>query len=292
MAPTNQDIAHNTVGFNSMTRRPGPQKVFVYGTLKKGQGNHEYYLRYAKPLGAARIEGLMFHLGGCPAINLTEAFTSIFGEVYEVLWDDILHLDMLEGVANGFYTRIEARVEPHGVVWMYIFPHHKAAAQEWIIPGGNWTGRDTQKVKWLGFGKGIEIGAFEANQIQKDIKVGQGDGNLNWILKYSPKEKSYKLISKTSQEVLGEYYNLSEMIAYKKRETLQLPRVESTPSSSGTVTIADVIRRTQAQHAIQQHPSVPIVWTPEEMAGLGSQDDEEESLPQAARMLGYKYGEA
>lgn len=260
--------------------REGLQKVFVYGTLKKAYHNHKWYLEGANDLGPATIEGLMFHLGAFPAINLAESFSTIHGEVYEVTWEQITAMDHLEGVNHGFYSRIQATVKPHGVVWMYIFTHEKAAKEQWVVPGGRWEGPETNKVKWNGFNKGVEVGAFEARLAYPgEIKIGPGSSN--YILRRSGGDDTYKLIDKKSGEVLGSYKYLRDMTSKDgtKKPVLRLPSI-SRPSDSPAETTPVAAR------PVDQHPSVPIVWAPEEKPPTV------EKIPQAAKLLGLKYGEA
>lgn len=298
MSPQSQHIGSR--GLNSQNRREGLQKLFVYGTLKKGYGNHKNYLSECKDLGQATIEGIMFHLGGFPAINLTERFTRILGEVYEVTWDQLLDVDQLEGVGHNFYDRIEAKVDPHGIVWTYIFPSTRAATERFVVPSGVWTGRETNKVLWGGFGKGVEVGAFEA-RAGDEIKVGGGTGD--YVLRRSPLDQTYKLIHKKTGEVIGSYKHLRDMVSEDgtTKPVLRLPAVSrETPP---TTPVGEAVRNqlpipyVQTHHGIPPthlHPSAPIIWTPPEYKGgtKGDTKTEEESIPQAARLLGLKYGEA
>lgn len=279
-----QGISSNPYTPNSMHRRNGPQKVFVYGTLKKGFHNHKHFLANCKELGEASIEGYMFHLGGCPAINLSEAFSRILGEVYEVTWDEILAMDMLEGVGRNFYDRIEAKVIPHGTVWMYVFPHAKAAKEEYVVPSGVWTGVDTVKVKWGGFGKGIEIGSFQAQPSLDEIKVGPGNGNF--VLRRSELDQTYKLINKNTLEVVGSYKHLRTMVG---RDGVTKP-VLSLPAITRATTDSAVKEVLNLPYHIP--PSQSIVWDPPRESGAYEILPKEEKIPQAARLLGIKYGEA
>jgi hypothetical protein len=46
------------------------------------------------------------------------------------------------------------------------------------------------------------------------------------------------------------------------------------------------------QQATHIHPNKPIIWTPPNAKDWNADTKEEESIPQAARLLGLKYGEA
>lgn len=244
-----------------------PQKVFVYGTLKKGFGNHHAYLNGARDLGEASIEGTMFHLGAFPAINLSEQFCRINGEVYEVNWDHIYKMDLLEGVGHGFYKRIQGLVAPHGVVWMYVFTQQSASKEQFIVPGGWWQGPNTPKLKWNGFGKGVEIGTFNTIMGSDELKVGAGESDF--YLRRSGMDGKYKLIDKRTGSVIGSYMYLRDMAGNgsNRKPTLRLP-VKAETSSSSTSVIA-----------------VPPETKKEEVKV-------EPTVPQIARLLGYKYKEA
>ena len=78
------------------------RKVFVYGTLMKGENNH-HFLENSKCLGISAIEGYeMYNVGGYPAIIPGES--TIPGELYEVHESDMRNIDMLEG-EGSLYIR-------------------------------------------------------------------------------------------------------------------------------------------------------------------------------------------
>lgn len=84
-------------------------KVIVYGTLKKGFGNHRL-LETSKFLGTTSVPGTMYSLGGFPGVRLDRlGQTSIKCEVYEVDGATLVNLDRLEGYRgpglNNFYDR-------------------------------------------------------------------------------------------------------------------------------------------------------------------------------------------
>lgn len=286
-------------GVNSQTRRNSLQKVFVYGTLKKGFHNHENYLKSCRELGRATISGIMFHLGGFPAINLAERFTPIQGEVYECGWDEILNMDRLEGVGTGFYDRVEARVDSdyldaRGVVWMYTFNSKRAEKEQWVVPSGIWQGTDTPKAKWGGWGKGIEIGTFSAIPGANEIRVGAGDSP--YLLQRSALDGTYKLINRDSREVLGSYAHLRDMVGAdgKTKPVLRLPARSAATSISNSPIVDPLVllanNRPSYEPPPRQQAVVPF-WTPEARR-VAEQKAEEENIPQAARLLGLKYGAA
>ena len=80
-------------------------KVLVYGTLKRGYGNHRL-LETSSYLGAFRAQGFELHsLGAFPAVSFTKDNSRfVEGELYEVDDDTLQNLDWLEGHPN-FYER-------------------------------------------------------------------------------------------------------------------------------------------------------------------------------------------
>jgi gamma-glutamylcyclotransferase (GGCT)/AIG2-like uncharacterized protein YtfP len=114
-------------------------KLFVYGSLKKGFGNHRL-LETSEFLGEETLpkeQGFhMISLGSFPAIvpNSIQA-TPIYGEVYEINEPVFIRIDRLEGYPT-FYNR---RLVPtkYGAAWVYFLksPH----SPDMIIPDGAWT---------------------------------------------------------------------------------------------------------------------------------------------------------
>jgi len=111
-------------------------KVFVYGTLKQGYGNNEYFLGGSEYLGPAvtgRADYDMVSLGGFPGV-LSDGENAILGEVYKVDEATLARLDSLE--SNGsLYQREQIRcytVEGDELwgVWIYIF-----LQKSWARPG-------------------------------------------------------------------------------------------------------------------------------------------------------------
>lgn len=96
------------------------EQVFVYGSLKRGFGNHGV-IRGQEFVGEGETSDNkwdMFSMGGYPGVIYGEM--KISGEIYEVDEEGMKGLDRLEG--NGsFYTR-EVIETTHGKAWMYVLP--------------------------------------------------------------------------------------------------------------------------------------------------------------------------
>jgi gamma-glutamylaminecyclotransferase len=93
-------------------------RMFVYGSLKKGYGNHGF-VETSHFVGEAVTEPkfTMISYGFFPAC-LTDGVTEIKGEVYDVADSVLARMDRLEGVPD-FYQRIRVATSL-GEAWMYV----------------------------------------------------------------------------------------------------------------------------------------------------------------------------
>jgi gamma-glutamylcyclotransferase (GGCT)/AIG2-like uncharacterized protein YtfP len=83
--------------------------LFVYGTLRKGLGNH-YFLDRSKFLGMAKTKKRYALYGnGIPFLSRKKAVSQVTGEVYAVDADTLRRLDQLEGHPD-WYRREQAEV--------------------------------------------------------------------------------------------------------------------------------------------------------------------------------------
>lgn len=82
-------------------------RVFVYGTLKQGYGNHR--LLEGKPLVGVGVTDIRYNMisGGFPVIMASDDGLPVRGEVYDITGDfDCLHnLDRLEGEGVMYHRR-------------------------------------------------------------------------------------------------------------------------------------------------------------------------------------------
>jgi gamma-glutamylcyclotransferase (GGCT)/AIG2-like uncharacterized protein YtfP len=109
-------------------------KVFVYGTLKQGHGNHRL-LRESKLLGECNTPPAfeMINMGAFP--GAVRGKEELQGEVYEVDEHTMERLDMLEGYPQ-FYGR-EIIPTEFGDAWIYTLKKHEYDSYPRVI-GGSW----------------------------------------------------------------------------------------------------------------------------------------------------------
>lgn len=113
-------------------------RVFVYGTLLRGEGNHRL-LMGAQFVAQARTQSeFTFHdLGGCPGmIRGTDCeHQTVLGELYDVDEEILAALDRLEGHPR-FYRRTEILID-RAPVQTYLLPRDRFGHLP-RIPSGSW----------------------------------------------------------------------------------------------------------------------------------------------------------
>lgn len=109
-------------------------RVFVYGTLKRGQRN-AHFMRNARFLGDHSTDALysMYEFDDYPAV-CQHGRHAIEGEVYEVSKAQFAALDDLEWYPH-YYQRIEITTR-YGDAWMYIVQAKLCRGRKLII--GQW----------------------------------------------------------------------------------------------------------------------------------------------------------
>jgi len=118
-------------------------KVFVYGTLKKGHGNH--YILDKDPIETiiADLPFYMVSLGAFPALVPTrnDQQNQIVGEVYDISRQELSRLDHLEGYPN-FYDRMPMDMTDYGIgeeVWVYYIPEIDLYDHWSKMESGDWS---------------------------------------------------------------------------------------------------------------------------------------------------------
>ena len=120
------------------------QRIFVYGTLKRG-GRFSYYLRSQRFVGEARTEPRyrLVDCGGYPGMypaGVEEEGRSIEGEIWEVDEPCRRELDVLEDVAGGEYELVPVPLLPpfdgeviHGYLYRRFQPGMPDAGSCWPV---------------------------------------------------------------------------------------------------------------------------------------------------------------
>lgn len=122
-------------------------KVFVYGTLKEGCGNHGLLINSEQLSMDVNVTGRLYSLGGFPgikpaqhdAVRFRKAGSVVRGELYSVNDETLASLDRLEGHPR-MYRRIIVPIFFNDTIidkgWVYFYngsveePNH--------IPRGFW----------------------------------------------------------------------------------------------------------------------------------------------------------
>ena len=118
-------------------------RIFVYGTLRAGYGNHQRLLRKAQGLDlkACTQPGFrMFSAGGFPmvaALPVEQGGGVVQGEVYEVDDATLLALDRLEGHPQ-WYRRTPVLLGNGMSAETYLMPLERCATYP-VVASGDWT---------------------------------------------------------------------------------------------------------------------------------------------------------
>lgn len=97
-------------------------KVFVYGTLMRGYGNHSL-LNNSSYLGEGQLQGYsMYHVSSFPGIVKSDTNNCIKGELYEVTPEELKRLDRLEGEGH-LYKRVTEEIKMAGQGLVHAFTY-------------------------------------------------------------------------------------------------------------------------------------------------------------------------
>jgi len=98
--------------------------LFVYGTLRKKQGNH-YLLDRSKFLGNAKTKlRYALYRSGVPFLSRSRAISQVIGEVYSVDDTTLKRLDQLEGHPDVYKREQDEVVLEDGtelIAWIYFY---------------------------------------------------------------------------------------------------------------------------------------------------------------------------
>lgn len=99
------------------------RNVFVYGTLMRGEANHDYYLSNSWCKGRATVSGFkMYDIGAFPGIVPGEG--TVPGELYKVDYETLQRLDYLEGEGSLYIRRnvpVTMSTGERAFAWIYVY---------------------------------------------------------------------------------------------------------------------------------------------------------------------------
>lgn len=112
--------------------------IFVYGTLRKNQIRHKL-IEHCKFIGHGTVSGfVLLDLGAYPGAVTGDG--TIYGELYEVEDAVIEWLDLVEGIGQGLFRRIQVEVQTENYkkvnAFMYVYSSNTSSARK--IPEGDW----------------------------------------------------------------------------------------------------------------------------------------------------------
>jgi len=114
--------------------------VFVYGSLRKGMGNH-ILLRNSEFIhnDIMMYPGIMVSMGAFPAVVKTnDDIRQIRGELYSVDEEIMTRLDQLEGYPS-FYNREQRQTKSDVLAWIYYIENNSYGSKRRdIVDNGDW----------------------------------------------------------------------------------------------------------------------------------------------------------
>jgi gamma-glutamylcyclotransferase (GGCT)/AIG2-like uncharacterized protein YtfP len=99
--------------------------IFVYGTLLRGNCNHDRFLSGSKYLGEGRLSGYaLYNLGSYPGVKQKEE-DSVKGEVYSIDSETLVRINRLEGEGSLYSLKKESiemdgKIIPNIGVYVYL----------------------------------------------------------------------------------------------------------------------------------------------------------------------------
>ena len=124
--------------------------VSCYGSLRRGMGNHQYYLSDSEYKGkfTTEPEYTLHSLSAYPGLKLNGNH-SVVMEAYEVDEETLKNLNRLEGYRPNekatFYDRIEINT-PWGKAFTYIYVNE--LSKDSIVESGDWVSYKNEEKSW------------------------------------------------------------------------------------------------------------------------------------------------
>jgi gamma-glutamylcyclotransferase (GGCT)/AIG2-like uncharacterized protein YtfP/cation transport regulator ChaC len=173
-------------------------KIFVYGTLRKGEANHVLVEEAACIAEQAWVSGSLFDTGyGYPAMKQTPT-AKISGELYTVTENELTRLDELEGYRengkNNLYERIQQTVHTdtgNHIAFLYVANKENLVKKK--IPSGDWKeykllSQPQDTVLYFAYGSCMDQKRFQEAGVPHYFQNMLGVGVLsNYTLRFTRK---------------------------------------------------------------------------------------------------------
>lgn len=121
------------------------ERVFVYGTLRRG-GSNAFRMDGAEFVGPATVGGALYRISWYPGLVLDGA-GRVTGEVYRVGPEQLRALDEFEGLAAGEIegseyrrVRVEALFGEGEELEVWVYAWKGEVNEDERIPSGDWVG--------------------------------------------------------------------------------------------------------------------------------------------------------
>jgi gamma-glutamylcyclotransferase (GGCT)/AIG2-like uncharacterized protein YtfP/cation transport regulator ChaC len=159
-------------------------KVFVYGSLKQGLGNHRIIKRYVRTVRNASMRGWMFNLGYYPAV--VTGCGVVLGQLLELDHPDkaFRAMDILEGFQEPKHPRnLYERVKTSVILengeteecFAYLFPDQNkgdVSRNAVFLPGGLWEGNQMQQRLYFAYGSCMSPSSF-SETVPRHTRIGK-----------------------------------------------------------------------------------------------------------------------
>lgn len=165
-------------------------KLFVYGTLRKGQSNHELIKEEKLISDQARMKAKLYDTGnGYPALVL-KGKDYVYGEIYDVNDSLLPDLDLLEGYdesrTDNLYFRVKKMIETNQELveaWVYVIDKRHENSLKELIPFQDWSvykWYETLKtVKYFAYGSCMDVERIEQAGMKQQFSNVAGVGTLS-----------------------------------------------------------------------------------------------------------------
>lgn len=163
------------------------EKIFVYGTLRRGECNHNLITDTNCLAMAARINGCLMDTGfGYPGL-LKEA-GEVIGELYEITEEHLMRLDALEGYlgpgdARNLYNRIKIEVNTdREIVMAWTYFYDRESDERSLLKFSDWKVYQMEKSNifpYFAYGSCMDIQRIEDAGFIDDFRDVIGRGTLN-----------------------------------------------------------------------------------------------------------------